>query len=177
MMNILSLLSYNFGHKSRTRRPDNAVPYPTGFRGKLLHNIELCTACGTCVYACSPGAIKISNEEANIANWDYTEDQCTFCGFCVQYCPTHALSFAQESPAPITQRIQHYLFHEIALQPCRMCGKPVQMIPEVTLEQLYGSPLPAEIVETLGLCEQCRQELISKRFLNAITVKGDRKND
>ncbi len=176
-MNILSLLSYNFGHKSRTRRPDNTVPCPLGFRGVLLHNIELCTSCGTCVYACSSGAIHISSEEGNIIQWDYTEDQCTFCGFCVQYCPTHALSFAQEPPMSITEREQHYLHHEIKLQPCRVCGKPVRMIPEVTLEQFYGKPIPAEILESQGLCEQCRQELISQHFLKTVVVKGDRKND
>jgi len=176
-MKILSLLSYNFGHKSRTRRPDNAVPYPAGFRGKLLHNTDLCTACGTCVYACSPGAIKISDEDATITDWDYSEDRCTFCGFCVQYCPTHALSFAQESPVAITERVQHYLFHQVEMQPCHECGKSVHMIPEETLEQLYGKPLPAEIIETQGLCENCRQALISKRFLNTVIVKGDRKND
>ena len=176
-MNILHILSQNFNHGSRTRRPEDAVPYPKEFRGRLLHNTSLCTACGTCVYACSPGAITIDTSEGNVANWDYTEDRCTFCGFCVQYCPTHALSFEQVSPKPINERVEHYLFHEIELQPCRQCGKPVQMIPLETLEQLYGHPLPAEIAETQGLCENCRQQLISKRFLNALVVKGDRKDD
>ena len=176
-MNILGLLSHNFNHKSRTLEPANAVPYPSGFRGKLLHNIDLCTLCGTCVYSCSPSAIKISDVESEIANWDYTEDRCTFCGFCVQYCPTHALSFASESPQPITERVQHYQFHEIEQIPCRNCGKPAHAIPLATLEQLYGKPLPPEIAETVGLCEHCRQELTSKRFLKAVVVKGDRKDD
>lgn len=176
-MNILNVLSKNFGHKSRTRKPDDAVPYPTGFRGVLLHNLERCTACGTCVYACSPGAIKIDESEPDVIHWIYTEDRCTFCGFCVQYCPTKALSFEKGSPASITERKQHYRDHEIELKPCRNCGKPVHAVPEVTLRELYGDPLPFEIQESLGLCEHCRQELVVKRFLKTVVVKGDRRDE
>jgi ferredoxin len=176
-MNIFNLLSQNFGHGSRTRKPDDAVPYPSGFRGRLLHNIDLCTTCGTCVYSCSPGAITIDDDGSNIAEWDYQEDRCTFCGFCVQYCPTHALSFEKVSPEPINERVEHYQFHEIEYQPCRMCHKSARILPEASLEQIYGSPLPEEIEETIGLCENCRQKLTSKRFLKAFIVKGDRQDE
>lgn len=176
-MNILNVLTKNFNHGSRTRKPGDSVPYPEGFRGVLVHKADQCTACGTCVYSCSPGAITIENEEPTLSNWNYTEDQCTFCGFCVQNCPTHALSFEKEAPAPIASRSQHYIFHTIELEPCPVCGKPVHRLPQATLEQLYGRPLPQEIVESENLCENCRQELVSKRFLNALVVKGDRKND
>jgi ferredoxin len=176
-MNIFNLLSQNFARKSRTRQPSDAVPYPKDFRGKLQHDTELCTACGTCVYVCSPGAISITGQDESIADWDYTEDRCTFCGFCVQYCPTKALTFDFVSPSPITERVQHYTFHQIEQQPCRSCGKPAHAIPMGKLEEMYGKPLPEEIVETVGLCEHCRQELTSKRFLKAVVVKGDRKND
>lgn len=176
-MKIINLLSHNLRNKSRTRQPADAVQFPAGFRGKLLHNTAQCTACGTCVYACSPGAIKITTDESGNAAWDYLEDRCTFCGFCVQYCPTQALCFEEENPTPITERAQHYVFHEIEAQPCCICGKPAHAIPEMTLEKLYGKPLPVDIEEIQGLCEQCRQELTSKRFLKAILVKGDRQND
>jgi formate hydrogenlyase subunit 6/NADH:ubiquinone oxidoreductase subunit I len=176
MMKILGVLSQNFSHGSRTRRPNDVVPYPEGFRGKLIHDVNLCTACGTCVYACSPAAIQISDEDAKVMRWAYTEDRCTFCGFCVQYCPTHALSFEKEAPAPLTERKQHYISHDIVLQACTVCGRPVRVIPEMTLKQLYGSPLPEDIVKVRGMCESCRQKLISKRFLKTIVFPGD-KND
>ena len=176
-MNILSVLSHNLGRRSRTRKPDDAVPYPNGFRGKLNHSVDLCTACGTCVYTCSPSAITIANDGKYILDWTYTEDRCTFCGFCVQYCPTHALSFEQESPSPLTERVQHYLFHAVELLPCLRCGKPVHKVPEATLMRIYGNPLPKEINEIQELCEECRQQLISKRFLDTVVVKGDRQNE
>jgi hydrogenase-4 component H len=176
-MNIFNLLTQNFSHKSRTRQPSDAVPYPRDFRGRLEHNTDLCTVCGTCVYACSPAAIQVSGMDEAEANWDYTEDRCTFCGFCVQYCPTHALTFAFESPVPITERSQHYTFHVMEQQPCRNCGKPSHALPLGSMEKIYGKPLPEEIAETIGLCEKCRRELTGKRFLKAVVVKGDRKDD
>jgi len=176
-MNILNLLAQNLGNGSRTRHPDDAVPYPTGFRGKLTHDTSLCTACGTCVYTCSPSAITIYNNDAGVSHWNYTEDRCTFCGYCVQHCPTHALDFDREAPRPIMERAQHYIFHEIVMPPCRICGKPAQTIPEMTLKRLYGTPLPEEIIESQGLCEHCRQELVSKRFLKAVVGKGVNHNE
>lgn len=176
-MNILNVLSKNFRQGSRTRKPADAVPYPKDFRGVLLHNVERCTACGTCVYACSPGAIQIDASDPEFSHWLYNEDQCTFCGFCAQYCPTKALSFQQVSPEPLADRKSHHRDHEIELKPCRNCGKPVHAVPEVTMRELYGDPLPFEIKETIGLCEHCRQELVVKRFLKTVVVKGEREDD
>jgi formate hydrogenlyase subunit 6/NADH:ubiquinone oxidoreductase subunit I len=172
MMNILHILSQNFGHGSRTRQPNDAVPYPSGFRGKLVHNVDLCTACGTCAYACSPSAITLDESDKAVVHWKYTEDRCTFCGFCIQYCPTQALSFVEESPSPLSERSQHYINHDVVLKPCPQCGEPVRVIPEMTLHQLYGDPLPKDIAESMSLCERCRQKLISKRFLSALVGKG-----
>lgn len=176
-MKILGLLSHNLSHGSRTRRPDDPVPYPSGFRGTILHTPERCIACGICVYTCSPGAITIDNAEAKIVNWNYREDRCTFCGCCVQYCPTQALTFDDKAPLPLTERTQHYLSHEVILPSCRECGEPVRIISEMTLKQLYGNPLPEEIAEAKGLCEACRQKLVSKRFLKTIVFTGEKHDE
>ena len=176
-MNIYNILGQNLSQKSRTLKPDDSVPYPKNFRGRLLHQVDLCTACGTCVYSCSPGAIQITQIAEDRTQWKYTEDRCTFCGFCVQYCPTHALDFAEESPEPMTERVQHYTLHEIPMIACSECGKAVHVVPLPVLEQIYGSPLPADILQAQHLCEDCRQELTSERFMNTVVVKGDRKND
>ncbi len=173
-MKILDVLSQNLRRGSRTRQPNDVVPYPEDFRGRLSHALELCTACGTCVYTCSPGAIKIDDADEKVVRWTYKEDRCTFCGFCVQYCPTQALSFEKESPAPLTERKQHYISHDIELPACKVCGRPVRVIPEMTLERLYGSPVPEEIIAAQGLCENCRQRSVSKRFLKTIVFTGDR---
>jgi formate hydrogenlyase subunit 6/NADH:ubiquinone oxidoreductase subunit I len=173
-MNVFNVLSQNLNHGSRTRQPDDSVAYPDRYRGRLEHALTLCTGCGTCVYTCSPGAITIDDSDAQVVQWNYTEDRCTFCGFCVAYCPTQALSFAAITPAPLTERKQHYIFHSITLPPCRECGKPVRSIPTPTLVKLYGDPLPADIVDAQGLCESCRQKAIGQRFVKAMVgPRGD----
>ncbi|MEW5959896.1 MAG: 4Fe-4S dicluster domain-containing protein [Chloroflexota bacterium] len=170
-MNILNLLSVNLGQGSRTRLPDDAVPYPAGYRGRLNHEAALCTACGTCVYTCSPGAITRDAGDPQVVVWNYAEDRCTFCGFCVEYCPTQALSFEPAAPAAITERAQHYLSHPIDFQPCPDCGQGVRPMPEATLIRLYGDPLPADIAASRGLCERCRQRATSRRFLAVLAGK------
>jgi len=167
-MNILNLLSHNLGQGSRTRSPDDAVPYPNGYRGQIQHAVDLCIACGACVYACSPGAITIDESDGQSVQWKYTEDRCTFCGFCVQYCPTAALGFEAVSPAPLTERAQHYLAHTIVLQSCRECGRPVRLLPDAILTRLYGDHLPADIAAARGLCETCRQRMTGDRFKNVL---------
>jgi hydrogenase-4 component H len=167
-MNILTVLSQNFGRGSRTRKPADAVPYPDGFRGPIHHAEDLCIACGACAYACSPSAIKLDESNPEAVVWKYTEDRCTFCGFCVQYCPTQALSFEAVSPQPLSERSQHYLTHSIALQPCRECGQPMRLIPEVVLKRIYGDPIPEDIVQAQGLCERCRQRATGSRFKKAM---------
>jgi formate hydrogenlyase subunit 6/NADH:ubiquinone oxidoreductase subunit I len=172
-MNILNVLLQNFGKGSRTRQPDDTVPYPNGFRGQIDHDTSLCIACGACVYTCSPGAIQI-HDNGFVQQWEYTEDRCTFCGRCVEYCPTQALQFKQVAPEPLTERKQHYLSHGVRLQICRDCGKPVRIIPESMLKELYGDPIPADILAARDLCEHCRQLAIGQRFMSTLMDKrGD----
>jgi hydrogenase-4 component H len=170
-MNILNLLSQNFGQGSRTRTPGNSVPYPAGYRGRIEHALALCTGCGTCAYVCSPSAISIEENSAQVVTWKYTEDRCTFCSFCVAYCPTQALSIEAVSPTLLSERAQHYLSHAITLEPCRECGQPARSIPEMTLIRLYGDPLPEEIAAARGLCERCRQKVTGERFVKALVGK------
>jgi len=173
-MNIFNVLSQNFGQGSRTRTPDNSVPYPAGYRGRIEHDAALCTGCGTCAYVCSPSAISIKDNDAQTVTWKYTEDRCTFCSFCVSYCPTQALHIEAVSPTLLSERPQHYLIHSIALQSCRECGQPFREIPYVTLLHLYGDPLPEEIAEARGLCERCRQVFTGERFVKVIAnTRGD----
>src|SRR5512147_1592227 len=90
-MNIFEVILHNFTLRPRTRKPEDRVPFPKGFRGELAHRVELCTLCGTCAYVCSPGAIQIERNQEN-GTWNYDAGRCTFCARCAEYCPTRALS-------------------------------------------------------------------------------------
>ncbi len=47
---------------------------------------EKCTACGSCIGICPPGAIRIEDDVAYIAS-----DLCEECGFCAAECPVEAI--------------------------------------------------------------------------------------
>jgi len=153
-MNIWSRITNNIFQRAHTRRVEATVPYPEGFRGALLHETGLCTACGTCAYVCSPSAIEIDRSSPQHAAWNYQLLKCTFCGRCVEYCPTHALSFETHLPKPVLE-LQHTA-HVIAYVPCARCGELIIPLPHAVLEETYGSPVPAEIEQSNRLCERCR---------------------
>ncbi len=48
---------------------------------------EKCTACGSCLDICPPGAIILEDDAASIA-----ADLCEECGFCAAECPVEAIS-------------------------------------------------------------------------------------
>ena len=52
---------------------------------ELKIDLEKCTGCGTCVFACPFGAIEVSGGKAKVF------ESCTDCGACVDQCPEGAL--------------------------------------------------------------------------------------
>ena len=69
-MGIWNILTRNFRRGSRTRAPQQAVPHPDNYRGLVEHDNTRCTACGTCAYVCSPGAITLESSPEAV-DWDY----------------------------------------------------------------------------------------------------------
>jgi ferredoxin len=175
-MGILKRITGNLFQPARTRRPDADVPFPDGFRGALLHDAGLCTACGACAYACSPSAIVVDTSSPDLALWQYQLLQCTFCGRCAEMCPTGALSFepqpAQSRAALLASR------HSVPRTPCARCGAPHTPLPRRLLEKTYGSPLPGEVEQRSRLCERCRQKTFGEQIKRGFTgeTRGSVKN-
>lgn len=174
-MDIFKILTQNFSGGSRTLAPGNAVDYPAGFRGVLRHQADLCTACGTCVYTCSPTAIKPDRSDKRFVVWRYFEDHCTFCGLCVDFCPTGALSFEGRTPEVVQDRSQHFISHTIPMKVCPSCGRLFKQIPLEVLDRLYAHPPTEEVVNMACICEECRRQTISLRFKQ--TLSGEPNND
>jgi hydrogenase-4 component H len=173
-MGIISLLRQNFSHRSRTRRPDDRVPSPQGFRGALLHSTELCVGCRTCAYVCSPSAITFSDQGTDGVLWSYQADRCTFCGRCAEFCPCDALEFASEAPPVVTERSQLLTQHLVVYQACTGCGAPIVPLPLPVMLRMYGDPLPAELAGIRSLCEKCRARRYGSRVKAAF--EGFRRN-
>jgi electron transfer flavoprotein alpha subunit len=66
----------------------------------LTVDLEKCTGCGTCEFACPFGAIAIRGGKAVIL------DTCTDCGACVDACPEAALSLGEKAAGEV--RLEDY---------------------------------------------------------------------
>ncbi len=165
-MNIWNLISQNTFQKPHTQYPDDLVPLPDGFRGNLLHDAALCTACETCAYVCSPAAITFDHSSPDGVNWEYQPFQCTYCGRCVEYCPTHALSF-DESTQPEALHDIKTICHNIPYQICPRCGEKVIPLPSPTLSK--KGPVSPEIEQLNRLCARCRKKAYSELIKRGFT--------
>lgn len=165
-MGILSIIWRNLTRRARTRRPDDMVPRPAGFRGVIEHDTPLCTGCGTCVYVCAPHAITLEKQGDFAAVWKFFAGQCAFCGLCVQYCPTHAITNRGKLPPVTGDQSQLRVAHEVVYQPCVRCGRPVMPLPSTVLQQLYGE-VTEDVKVAQQLCDECRRKAASRHLLDA----------
>jgi hydrogenase-4 component H len=163
-MGILEIVWRNFGHRARTRRPDDMPPRPSPFRGLIEQDASLCTGCRTCAYVCSPKAISFAEQHETGITWNFFAGQCSFCGLCVQCCPTHAITNRGKLPPVTGDQSLLKVAHEILYHPCTSCGKPIIPIPEEALEQVYGGALTDLEVEQSTLCQECRRKAASRRL-------------
>ncbi len=163
-MRILSILSRNSAHGARTKRPEDVVPCPSGFRGMITHDADRCTACTTCAYVCSPGAIAFDDADPSCVAWSYFAGQCTFCGRCVEYCPTRALSFEEAMPPVVRDQSAHRLTHRVPYRPCTRCGRPIIPLPPQILLALHGGAASEELEAMRTLCARCRGRAAAGRL-------------
>jgi len=119
---------------------------------------ELCTGCGSCIDACSTGAIHLVDHQAEI-----DETLCIACEACLDACPNGAIILITE-PAytePIT--IQHVITPGLELnQPPTML--PVTAVPVRGLKPLAGAEfsfLGSEVAQRLmdGLIKSIERRL------------------
>jgi len=67
---------------------------------ELKVDLEKCTGCGTCVFACPFGAIEVVDGKAKVY------ESCVDCGACVEQCPEHALFIGLRVAGEV--RVQDY---------------------------------------------------------------------
>ena len=167
-MGILNLLTNNFLAKPRTLDPAANIQFPQDFRGKLEHVPSLCTACETCAYVCSPGAISFRVQE-EYTEWVYDALQCTFCGRCVEFCPTEALEFIRANEKITTNASTSRQTHRIEHQKCSRCGKFIIPLPEKSLKYHQETEPEDELLKINQLCERCKNKLASEKIKNSLT--------
>ena len=104
-------------YPDRTPRPVVDV-LPDRYRGFLMVDMDICTACKLCEKDCPIDCIEIiidKDEETKqryMSQFDIDLAKCMWCGLCTEPCPTGAIHFTPEFEKATTN-LRDLLFHYI----------------------------------------------------------------
>lgn len=88
----------SFKRRAETMKyPVEPSPAPKGYRGKVIHHPEKCTACGSCIKVCPAGVLKfkkVKEFDHPIISIDLS--RCIFCKNCHEICPTGAIELIED---------------------------------------------------------------------------------
>ena len=118
-----------------------------------------CVLCGLCVNTCRlVGVSAIAFENRGIdrkvnAPFGIPTEFCAGCLACTNVCPTGAIRF-EDGKLMVGPR----LLSEHRFLRCEICGR------EVVAEKHYKR-LPAELMESRILCDECKRHIQAKKFL------------
>jgi len=71
--------------------PFGKLSLPSGFRGKVVMDSELCIGCGQCVRDCPCFALSMERQKKNSFQIFYSPSNCAFCGQCELSCKYGAI--------------------------------------------------------------------------------------
>lgn len=150
------------------------VPYPFvpaevvfGFRGRPVHDHDLCMACAACAVACPSNALTMATDlDQGTITWNIFYGRCIYCGRCEEVCPTAAIQLSQEFELAVMNKADLYEQADYRLTACTRCG--VYFAPAKELEYVLA------LAEQAGLSGE---ELGERRALLGICPACKRKND
>ncbi len=114
---LKTTLQHSFKRPVTVQYPEEVLPLPIGFRGRvaLVVNPDTgryrCTACSLCAKACPVSIIRITRAKDETGkpipypeSYQYNLLECIFCGLCVEACPFEALTMTQERELAVYSR-------------------------------------------------------------------------
>jgi formate hydrogenlyase subunit 6/NADH:ubiquinone oxidoreductase subunit I len=155
MFNILQIIEKNLADGPVTISLPHKEPPPTGFRGLVLLDPELCVGCGLCAYVCVSESVTGASSETEY-QWHYEPGRCTFCARCVDRCPASALHMSAEAPPVYSSPGALDTSHTVPFPACKRCGKPKRPTSESLLHSAAGQ-IDDQTRELYDLCERCRR--------------------
>ncbi len=115
---LKTTLQHLFMRPVTVQYPEEVLPLPTGYRGRvsLVVNPETgryrCTACGLCAKACPVDIIQIVRAKDEKGKptpyperYEYNLLECIVCGLCVEACPFQALTMSPERELAVDSRV------------------------------------------------------------------------
>lgn len=91
---------------------------PDRYRGFLMVDMDICTACKLCEKECPIDCIEIiidkdeATKERYMSQFDIDLAKCMWCGLCTEPCPTGAIHFTPEFERA-TSNLRDLLFHYV----------------------------------------------------------------
>lgn len=130
---------------------------PEGFRGKPVIDPEKCVGCGSCVNACPPNALTLSDDGRHRVVKLFL-GRCIFCGRCEEVCPFNAIKLTKEfelatlSTEDLVQEVR------LVMAKCTVCGRPYATLREV---RKVAESLPENLRGLAYVCPDCRERISS----------------
>lgn len=90
----------NLVSKPKTRRVEKE--YPTGTRGHVENDMDVCVLCGLCSIKCPTHAISVDKAEKT---WSIRPMSCIQCRCCVDNCPKKCLSMGTRFQEPGEEKV------------------------------------------------------------------------
>jgi ferredoxin len=146
---------------------------PVKSSSALNHDAELCLGCGICAYVCSPRALVLEARGEEYILWKFFPERCSSCGDCVMYCPAKAIRLEPKEPIMPEEQSPTPIEHKVIPKACPRCGRPIRPLSEKTLRRIYHGDIPAEALEGLYLCEECRRKATVGRIRDAFIGKNE----
>jgi len=137
--------------------PYAPVEVPEGFRGKPVIDPSKCVGCGSCVNACPPNALSITDEGPYRVVRLFI-GRCIFCGRCEEVCPFNAITLTREFELAVTDTADLVQEVKLVMARCAACGEPYAPLREV---RKVAERLPDELRALAYLCPKCREVMAS----------------
>lgn len=147
-----------------------------GVRGRPVHNVTRCLACGACAVACPCDAIRMETDtRACTLTWSLDLARCIFCGRCEEMCPFDAIRLGDANDLAACSRDDLVDRAVFTVSRCRICGRPFAPAREIDYARNLltdlaqraaqaGGAVSAEVsadvqaaLENVDVCLECKR--------------------
>ncbi|MBV9532221.1 MAG: 4Fe-4S binding protein, partial [Bradyrhizobium sp.] len=157
--------------------PADVIALPEGAPlGAISVNVEGCTLCLSCVFACPTGALRDDPDRPVLK---FVEDACVQCGLCQSTCPEKVITLRPQIDFRAA-RAQAKVIKEEEPAFCVRCNKPfgVKSTIEKIAAKLEGRhwmyPAGDRLLDAVRMCADCRVITMSEQHFDPFAGAAER---